>query len=78
MSANTTANVFIQSIDESHIESFHRCLDSVARERQFLIIVEAPALESTREFVLKNVAIGTPQLIALYNDEVIGWCDKFR
>ena len=62
-------------ISEEHIEGFHKCLDSVARERHFLAFTKAPSLESTRQFVLSNIENGVPQFVALLGEDVIGWCD---
>jgi ribosomal protein S18 acetylase RimI-like enzyme len=67
--------VEIAPITSADIESFHRTLDFVARERRYLSFVEAPALESTRAFVLDMIARGYPQLVVLAAGEVVGWCD---
>lgn len=68
-------DVQIVPISEEYIESFHKCLDSVARERLYLGLVEAPPLESTRKFVLSNISKKIPQYVAAEDDKVIGWCD---
>ena len=60
------------------IESFHRALDIVARERKYLTLLEAPPLEPTRQFVLDNTENGDLQFVALAEDEVVGWCDVRR
>lgn len=73
--AARAGNVRILAIAEEHIESFHKCLDSVARERLYLAFVQAPSLSSTREFVLSNIADDVPQCVAVRDGEVIGWCD---
>ena len=65
----------IVPIAPDHAESFHRALDTVARERRYLAFLEAPPLESTRAFVLNNIEQGYPQLVALSEHEVVGWCD---
>jgi ribosomal protein S18 acetylase RimI-like enzyme len=65
----------IVPISEEHIEGFHKCLDSVARERRFLAFTEAPSLDSTRQFVLSHIESDMPQFVALLGEEVIGWCD---
>jgi len=65
----------IEPISEERIESFHQCLDSVARERLHLAFVEAPPLDTTRDFVLSNITRDVPQLVAVSGDEVVGWCD---
>jgi ribosomal protein S18 acetylase RimI-like enzyme len=57
------------------IESFHQCLGSVARERSYLAFQEAPALESTWEFVTSNIAQSAPQFVAVSGGDVVGWCD---
>jgi RimJ/RimL family protein N-acetyltransferase len=65
----------ILPIAKEHAEGFHRCLDSVARERLYLALVQAPTLDSTRQFVLSNIANDVPQFVAIIDNEVIGWCD---
>jgi ribosomal protein S18 acetylase RimI-like enzyme len=67
--------VDIVPIEESHIDGFHRTLDFVARERQYLALLEAPPLESTRAFVLDHIKRGHPQFVAVWAGEVVGWCD---
>jgi ribosomal protein S18 acetylase RimI-like enzyme len=68
-------DIQIVPIAEEHIDGFYRCLDSVARERRYLAFTQAPPLESTRAFVLSNIAQKVPQLVALSEDDVVGWCD---
>lgn len=65
----------IVPIAEEHIEGFHRCLDSVARERRHLAFTQAPPFESARRFVLSNMAQNVPHLVALSGDDLVGWCD---
>ena len=65
----------IVPIAEEFIESFHQCLDAVACERRYLAFVQAPPLESAREFVRSNIAHNIPQFVAVRGEEVIGWCD---
>lgn len=67
--------VEIVPIRPDHIEGFHRTLDFVARERLYLSFVEAPPLDSTRAFILENIEKGYPQLVAVAEGEVVGWCD---
>jgi RimJ/RimL family protein N-acetyltransferase len=61
-----------------YVEGFHRALDVVARERKYLVLVEAPPLPEMRQFVLSNIEKGNPMFVALAGDEVIGWCDIRR
>jgi ribosomal protein S18 acetylase RimI-like enzyme len=71
----TIASIDIVPIREDLIESFHAALDVVIRERVYLSFLEAPPIESTREFVRDNIAKGQPQLVALDGGRVVGWCD---
>jgi ribosomal protein S18 acetylase RimI-like enzyme len=68
----------ILPIAPEHVPGFWRALDIVARERKYLVLTEAPPMESSREFVLKNIAVRNPQLVALAEGEVVGWCDVRR
>jgi ribosomal protein S18 acetylase RimI-like enzyme len=68
-------SVRIVPIEEKHAESFHACVDVVAKEKRFLALQEAPPLESTREFVKGILASGQVQYVALDGDRVVGWCD---
>jgi RimJ/RimL family protein N-acetyltransferase len=65
----------IVPIAPAHIESFHRTLDFVARERRYLALLEAPPLESMRGFVADIIRKGHPQFVAVSEGEVVGWCD---
>jgi RimJ/RimL family protein N-acetyltransferase len=68
----------IVPIAAEHIESFHRALDIVARERKYLVLLEAPPLAQMREFVSNIIRNGDPQFVALAKGEVVGWCDIRR
>jgi ribosomal protein S18 acetylase RimI-like enzyme len=71
-----TPSIRVIPIEERFAESFHRCLDSVARERRYLALVQAPPLDAVSDFVRGNIVNGVPQLVAATpRDEVVGWCD---
>jgi len=61
-------SVTIASIREAHIEGYHAALDVVARERRYLTFLEAPPIATSRRFVVRNIAEGYPQLVALDGD----------
>jgi ribosomal protein S18 acetylase RimI-like enzyme len=67
--------VEIGPITEGHIESFHKTLDVVARERRYLAFLAAPPIEQTRAFILNHIRQGYPQFVATFEGEVVGWCD---
>jgi RimJ/RimL family protein N-acetyltransferase len=68
-------SIEIVQIREEHIEDFHNTLGVVSRERKYLALLDAPPIESTAEFVRKTIARGHPQLVALAEGRVVGWCD---
>jgi len=78
MTAHHSPYASVAPIAPEHIESFHRAVDTVARERKFLTLLEALPLSQTREFVLNNITSGNPQFVALAAGEVVGWCDIRR
>jgi ribosomal protein S18 acetylase RimI-like enzyme len=64
---------------EEYAESFHGAVDYVARERRYIGFVQAPPVESTREFLRKIVAGAGIQFLAVTPENgVVGWCDIIR
>jgi len=70
--------VAIAPITPGDIESFHRALDLVARERKYLSFLEAPPLDQTRQFVTRCIERGDPGFVAVAGGKVVGWCDISR
>ena len=68
-------NFRIVPITEAHIDGFYAVLDAVARERRYLLFLEAPPPETVRKFVLENLRKGYPHVVALDGERVVGWCD---
>ena len=54
------------------------CLDSVARERRHIAMVEPPTLEEVRSFLCTLAERGVIQFVALAGSQVVGWCDVTR
>jgi RimJ/RimL family protein N-acetyltransferase len=66
----------IKYCSEDLAGSFHRCLDSVAREKKYLYITEAPSADRVLGFMKRNIEEKVAQYLAVdSNGEVIGWCD---
>lgn len=65
----------IVPIQEKHIEAFWSAVDSVARERKFLAFLEGPPFQLTKEFVLDHIKNNWPQVVAMHQDQLVGWCD---
>ncbi|MCZ7499543.1 GNAT family N-acetyltransferase [Agrobacterium sp. ST15.13.015] len=70
--------ISIEPIRAEHVESFHRALDAVSRERKYLSFLEAPPLDSVRAFVLDMIENDHPQFVAIADGKVVGWCDIRR
>lgn len=71
-------NVHIEPSRPELVESFHDCLDSVARERQHLAFDQAPPLEQMRLYVAEGLEKGMVQYFAIDGENVVGWCDIRR
>lgn len=67
----------IRQIRERDIESFREAVDIVARERRYLYFTEAPPLPMLAELVRTNVTRGSPHLVLVDGDAVVGWCNIF-
>jgi RimJ/RimL family protein N-acetyltransferase len=70
-------SVTVVPIAETHVESFHACLDSVAREEKYLAQVAALPLPQVQAFVREGIASGAAQFVAVDGSTVVGWCDIF-
>lgn len=68
----------IVPIDFAHIPGFRAAVGEVARERKYLLAIDAFPAHETASFVAGNLANGNPQYVALEGDEVVGWCDIVR
>jgi RimJ/RimL family protein N-acetyltransferase len=67
--------IAIEPISPAYISGFHQALDSVARERRYLLLLEAPPVEQAEEFVRSNIARNVAQFVAVDRGRVVGWCD---
>lgn len=64
---------------DEHVEGFSRAVDTVARERRYLGMVEGPPVEVSRAFVAHMLGGGGVHLVAVDSDgRVVGWCDIER
>ncbi|MDR2213032.1 MAG: GNAT family N-acetyltransferase [Pseudomonadales bacterium] len=60
------------TLDDADILGFQHCLDTVARERKWLGLLEAPELEAVRKVVAARMPLF---FVAIKQDAIIGWCD---
>jgi RimJ/RimL family protein N-acetyltransferase len=70
--------VSIEPIRLEHADGYRRALDIVARERRYLVLLEALPETETLNFVKANLESGNPMMVAVAGQEVTGWCDIRR
>ena len=65
----------IRRIREEDIAAFYETFAIVVRERKYLAFNEPPPIEQTRAFCRRNIENAYPQLVAVADNTVAGWCD---
>jgi RimJ/RimL family protein N-acetyltransferase len=70
--------VLIEPMRLDQVDGYRQALDIVARERRYLVLLEARPEAETLHFVKGNLESGNPMMVALAAREVIGWCDVRR
>ena len=71
-------DISIQRATPDKADSFWQAIDTVARERRYLLFLQAPPIESTRRFVDQIIEKGWSQFYAIHAGRVVGWCDVLR
>jgi RimJ/RimL family protein N-acetyltransferase len=72
------ASVGIEPMTVEHVDGYRQALDIVARERRYLVLLEARPEAETLHFVKGNLESGNPMMVGLADGDVIGWCDIRR
>jgi ribosomal protein S18 acetylase RimI-like enzyme len=72
---SATERIEIVPIRRQHIAGFHAAVDAIAKERRYLAMLEAPSFTRTRRLVLDSLRAGAVHVVAVMDDEVVGWCD---
>lgn len=65
----------IVPITLAHLDGFRSAVDSVAKEKKYLSFLEGPPYAMSKTFVEKNVKENWPHVVAIADDNVVGWCD---
>ena len=70
-------SISIAPASEKHFEGLHLALDTVAREKSYLVFLKAPPRNEAYAFFHRIAINGYCQLVALDDDTdtVVGWCD---
>jgi L-amino acid N-acyltransferase YncA len=64
-----------RQIQEEDVDGFRAAIDLVAQERKYLALLQAPPVEQVRAFVRRNIENGYPQIVAIAEDKIVGWCN---
>lgn len=75
MIARVDADIAIRTIEDADLAGYHECLGTVARERIYLGLVDAPDLEACGRWMKLIRGRDFPFVVARAGDRVIGWCD---
>jgi putative acetyltransferase len=67
-------NTSVVPLTEAHFEQLRSVLDTVARERRYLALLQAPPAEQAVAFYRSLLAEGQCH-VALSDITVVGWCD---
>jgi GNAT superfamily N-acetyltransferase len=70
--------IAIVPASQEYLSSFRDCLDSVARERRWLMTLEAHPLEQVREYWSEMFAANDACFFAVDGERVVGWIDIKR
>ena len=70
--------ITIADTEQKHAFELRLVLNAVVRETKFLAWTESPSLSEMRALVMDNVSEGNPQIVALDDGKVIGWCDILK
>jgi RimJ/RimL family protein N-acetyltransferase len=66
----------VEILTPERMADYHACLDSVARERRWIAITEAPLLACLTEWTTRtHFQSGFPCLLAIDDEAAIGWAN---
>jgi RimJ/RimL family protein N-acetyltransferase len=61
-----------------HAEALRRVFDTIAHERRYLPVFEAPPVDDVRRYIQDAIDRDDPAIVALGGDAIVGWCDIRR
>lgn len=67
--------MLIRPFTLADLASFHRTLDTVARERRHLALLEAPPIADAERYLCTALEQGAIRFVAENDGRVVGWCD---
>jgi RimJ/RimL family protein N-acetyltransferase len=73
--SSNTMTIEIIALTESHFEVLRQVLDSVAREKRYLVFLQAPPAEQAYAFYRNIVDNDLCMRLVKLDGQVVGWCD---
>lgn len=70
-------NIEIVYPSEKYLKGFYEVLSTVAQERVYIEMIEAPPLDRTFSFQNDLISKNGPVYYAIDSERVVGWCDIF-
>ena len=71
-------SIVIERSTLAKARGYWRALDTIARERKYLLTTSVPEFSETRKFISEVIEKGWSQFFALSDGDVVGWCDICR
>jgi RimJ/RimL family protein N-acetyltransferase len=65
----------VRPIAIGDVEAWRDAVGVVRAERKYILPGPPLPIEAAKEFVLRNIERGYPQLILEYQGKLVGWCD---
>jgi RimJ/RimL family protein N-acetyltransferase len=65
----------VRPITAGDVEAWRDAVGMVRAERKYIFPGPPLPIEAAKDFVLRNIERGYPQLILEYNGMLVGWCD---
>ena len=64
----------VRPVSGDDAESVRKALDSVARERRYILMVEAPPPDDVRRFITESILSDEPYYVAADSKDIVGFC----
>lgn len=71
----TREEIAIRPVRFEDLDALNATVNAVCRERRFLSSIEGFPLETHRRFLNRVVRAGLPQVVAVADEGIVGWCD---
>jgi RimJ/RimL family protein N-acetyltransferase len=70
-----SSHLTIRPVQMSDLESLNQALNAICAERKYVASVDGFSLEEHRQFLENILRKDFPQMVALVETKLVGWCD---